>query len=82
MEQQTTRCLGGTCPEARRDHGRRGWRLGGSYVSTSDSASSQANTSSTARTTMLRNGFLQTGPRPAPAAASAASGGSIAELSE
>jgi hypothetical protein len=45
------------------------------------SASSQASTVSTARTTMLRNGLRQTGPSPAAAAASRAGAESSAKLS-
>ena len=48
---------------------------------TSRSASSQANTSSTARTTMLRKGLRHTGPSPAAAAAWRAISGRTAAFS-
>ena len=85
VEEQAPGCLGDTGAHA-------GYRIaprrtstaggsGGAYDSTSASASSQANTNSTERTTMLWKGFEHTGPSPPAAAAWAAIGGRVSELS-
>ena len=66
VEQQPPRGFGGTRARRPPAAGPATRRLGRLVGLDQRSASSQAKTSSTARTTMLRKGLLQTGPRPAP----------------
>ena len=67
-------------PGPRRGLGCTGWPAADT-PSISRSASSTAQTISTARTTMLWNGLRQAGPSPASRAAAAAAGGSQGEFS-